>query len=166
MDWISRPWGLCGWEASLTCEHCTPPTQDRRVGPDFLVQLSFTGMKCQEIQADTSTAPSSIQMQPVCVLNTGTSSHLGAFTHAVPSAWKASLSSSRFKGHFLPEASPDCSLISRLSASPSEHLPCLSSAHLSKSCQWLQAWSGWGTLSVLAQQVVSQAHGDVSSTES
>lgn len=70
------------------------------MGPDFMVQLSFTGMKCQA-------APSSIQMQPVCVLNSRTSSHLGAFTHAVPSAWKASLSSSRFEGHFLPEASPE-----------------------------------------------------------
>lgn len=136
-----EPWGLCGWEAALIVSTVPHPPPPRAGGWGLTLRNSphFTGMKCQEIQANTSAAPSSIQMQPACVLNSCTSSHLGAFTHAVPFAWKASLSSSRFRGHFLPEASPDCSLISRLSGSPSEYLPHLSSLISAFTRQWLQA---------------------------
>lgn len=112
----------------------SPPPRARAGGWGLTLQYSshFTGVKCQEIQADTSAAPSSIQMQPVCVLNSCTSSHLRAFTHAVPSAGRL-LSAPHVSGVTSSQRPPltACSLILRLSGSPSEHLPRLSCAHLS-----------------------------------
>lgn len=134
----------------------TTPSQGRRMGPTL--QYSLYHRLCgnaKKYRPNTSAAPSSIQMQPVCVLNSLHFLPPQGFYTCCPFCRRL-LSAPHASGVTSSQRPPDCLPQSCVSQDlPLSTCHALSCAHLSIYLPVVTGLTWMGTLSVLAQQVRS-----------